>query len=116
MVQVNQLLLILFAHFGFLTGIYLPIGNLSGLIQGIIKLFPVSHAVILFRQVIMEKQLAIAFENVPAQYLTDFNETMGVTFIFNDYTVTSLTSIIILIVTALLFYGLSIWNLSRKNK
>lgn len=101
---------------GFLTGIYLPIGSVSNFVQTIIKLFPVSHAVILFRQVIMEKQLAIAFENVPAQYLTDFNETMGVTFSFNDYTVTSLTSIIILIVTALLFYGLSIWNLSRKNK
>jgi len=65
---------------------------------------------------LQERRLAIAFENVPAQYLTDFNETMGVTFSFNNYTVTPLASIIILIVTALLFYGLSIWNLSRKSK
>ncbi len=64
----------------------------------------------------MEEQLAVAFGNAPTQYLTDFNELMGVTFKFNDYTVTPLVSITILIVTALLFYGLSIWNLSRKNK
>jgi len=101
---------------GFLTGIYLPIGNLSGLIQGIIKLFPVSHAVLLLRQVIMEDQLSIAFGNAPEQYLTDFNEMMGVTFRFGDYTLTPLVSIIILIITGLLFYSLSIWNLSRKNK
>lgn len=101
---------------GFLTGIYLPIGNLSGLIQGIIKLFPVSHAVLLFRQVLMEEQLSIAFGNAPEQYLTDFNEMMGVTFRFGDYTLTPLVSIIILIITGLLFYSLSIWNLSRKNK
>lgn len=101
---------------GFLTGIYLPIGNLSGLIQGIVKLFPVSHAVLLFRQVIMEEQLSIAFGNAPEQYLTDFNEMMGVTFRFGDYTLTPLVSIIILIITGLLFYSLSIWNLSRKNK
>jgi multidrug/hemolysin transport system permease protein len=101
---------------GFLTGIYLPIGNLSGLIQGIIKLFPVSHAVLLFRQVLMEEQLSIAFGHAPEQYLTDFNEMMGVTFSFGDYTLTPLVSIIILIITGLLFYSLSIWNLSRKNK
>lgn len=101
---------------GFLTGIYLPIGSVSNFVQVIIKLFPVSHAVLLLRQVIMEEQLAVAFGNAPTQYLTDFNELMGVTFKFNDYTVTPLVSITILIVTALLFYGLSIWNLSRKNK
>jgi multidrug/hemolysin transport system permease protein len=101
---------------GFLTGIYLPIGSVSNFVQVIIKLFPVSHAVLLLRQVIMEEQLAVAFGNAPTEYLTDFNELMGVTFKFNDYTVTPLVSITILIVTALLFYGLSIWNLSRKNK
>ena len=64
----------------------------------------------------MEEQLSIAFGNAPEQYLTDFNEMMGVTFRFGDYTLTPLVSIIILIITGLLFYSLSIWNLSRKNK
>ena len=36
---------------GFLTGIYLPIGQLPTAIQWLIKLFPVSHAASLFRQV-----------------------------------------------------------------
>lgn len=101
---------------GFVTGIYLPIGNLSGPIQNIVKLFPISHAVVLLRQVIMEDQLSVAFKNAPKQYLTDFNQMMGVTFTFGDYTITPIISIIILISTALLFYGLSIWNLSRKSK
>ncbi|MEG0693711.1 MAG: ABC transporter permease, partial [Oscillospiraceae bacterium] len=36
---------------GFLTGIYLPIGNLPETVQWVVKCFPVSHAAALFRQV-----------------------------------------------------------------
>jgi multidrug/hemolysin transport system permease protein len=40
---------------------------------------------------------------------------MGVTYKFGDTTVTPLMSIAVLIVTTAVFYGLSIWNLSRKK-
>ncbi len=37
--------------------------------------------ILLFRQVIMEEQLSIAFGNVPEQYLTGFNKMMGMIYL-----------------------------------
>lgn len=101
---------------GFLTGIYIPIGNLPKTVQYAIKLFPVSHGAALFRQVMMEKPLYRAFSDVPIEYIDSFNEYMGIVYRFDNYRVTPFTSITILVGTALVFYVLSVWNMSRKNK
>jgi len=42
---------------GFLTGIYIPIGQLPAAVQTVIKIFPVSHAAVLLRQVMMNEVL-----------------------------------------------------------
>jgi multidrug/hemolysin transport system permease protein len=101
---------------GFLTGIYLPVGNLPEAVQFVVKIFPVSHGASLFRKVMMEIPLNRSFEKVPAGYLEEFNEMMGVTFTFGNYKVASLVSIFILIITSLIFYGLAILNMSRKKE
>lgn len=101
---------------GFLTGIYLPIGALPLPVQTVIKLFPVSHAASLFRQVLMDAPLQVSFEGIPPNHLKAFKEYMGVTFSFNGYEVTPIVSILILVGTAILFYGLSLFNMSRKSR
>ncbi|MDD3946638.1 MAG: ABC transporter permease [Clostridia bacterium] len=101
---------------GFLTGIYLPVGMLPKAVQYIVKVFPPSYAASLFRQVIMDAPIQSAFADIPAEYLVNFQSEMGVTFAFGDYTVPVWLSIVILIATAILFYGLAIWNISRKKK
>jgi multidrug/hemolysin transport system permease protein len=101
---------------GFLTGIYLPIGQLPNAVQWVIRVFPPSHSAVLIRQVVMAEPLAASFAGVPAEYMEGFKETMGVTFKFGDTTVTPLMSIAILVVSGLIFLGLSILNLSRKKK
>jgi multidrug/hemolysin transport system permease protein len=100
---------------GFLTGIYLPIGQLPNAIQWLIKLFPVSHAASLFRQVMMQAPLSVGFKDFPVEYVDGFKEFMGVTFSFNEYLVTPIISIVILVVTGLVFYGLSVIKLSTKR-
>ncbi len=100
---------------GFLTGIYLPIGQLPNAIQWLIKLFPVSHAASLFRQVMMQASLSVGFKDFPVEYVDGFKEFMGVTFSFNEYLVTPIISIVILVVTGLVFYGLSVIKLSTKR-
>ncbi len=99
---------------GFLTGIYLPIGNLPGFAQNIIKLFPPSYGAALFRQVMMEKQIGTAFAGAPLGELDGFKEYMGIIYRFGDHTITPLGSIAILAGTALVFYLLSVWSMSRK--
>jgi len=101
---------------GFLTGIYLPVGQLPDAVQIIVKVFPVSHAAALFRQVMMEVPLSKSFEGAPAGAVEEFEQLMGVTFKFGETEVSSTASIFVLLITAVLFYGLSILNLSRKTK
>ena len=97
---------------GFLTGIYLPIGMLPDAVQWIIKLFPVSHAAALIRQV-METDL---LKDIPTEIADGFSEYMGVTFKFGSHVLTANESILILTAAAALFYGLPIYNVSRKQK
>ncbi len=101
---------------GFLTGIYLPIGQLPNAVQWVIRVFPPSHSAVLIRQVMMAEPLAASFAGIPPEYMESFKEMMGVTFKFGDTTVTPLMSIAILVVSGLFFLGLSILNLSRKRK
>jgi len=101
---------------GFLTGIYLPIGQLPDAVQWVIRVFPPSHSAVLLRQVMMADPLAATFAGIPAEYLEGFKETMGVVFKFGDTTVTPLMSMGILALSGLLFLGLSILSLSRKKK
>ena len=101
---------------GFLTGVYLPIGQLPESVQLIIKCFPPTHGALLFRQVMMEPALAKSFAGAPAQALNDFETAMGVTAKFGDTSITPMTSIIILLATAAVFYTLALINLSCLQK
>lgn len=100
---------------GFLTGIYLPIGSLPESVQLVIKIFPVSHAASLFRQILMKNSIQTVFKDVPENYLIDFKHHMGVTFEIGNYEITPVISIAILVVTAMIFYGLTIFNMSIKK-
>lgn len=100
---------------GFLTGIYLPIGNLPASVQTVIKLFPASHAAALFRQVLMEEPLRISFNGIDVKYLNEFKEYMGITYSFGGHVVSPLTSLLILAGTGVVFYALSVWNLSGRG-
>ena len=101
---------------GFLTGIYLPIGQLPESVQWIIKCFPVSHGAVLFRQVMMEAPMSASFNGAPTQIVSDFENMMGVTLKFGDATVTPLASLIVLLATAVVFYTFSLLSISRKQK
>ena len=101
---------------GFLTGIYIPIGQLPEGVQTVIKVFPPSHSALLLRQVIMEDAIKTGFAGAPASAISDFKEMLGVTFQVGGKAVEPLTSILILIVSGFFFLGLSMLSLSRKKR
>jgi multidrug/hemolysin transport system permease protein len=101
---------------GFLTGIYLPVGQLPDAVQWVVKIFPVSHAAALLRQTMMEGPISRSFEGASASAAGPFKEMMGVTLKFGDTEASGLLSIAILVGTAVLFFVLSLLNLSRKRK
>ncbi|MEL7609712.1 MAG: ABC transporter permease [Bacillota bacterium] len=100
---------------GFLTGIYLPMGMLPEAVQYVIKVFPISHAALLLRQVMMEAPLAEAFAGAPSEVVDGFREMMGVSMRFGGQEVSAMTSLLILFGTAVLFYVLSVWRVSKKG-
>ena len=101
---------------GFLTGIYIPIGVLPESIGWVIKLFPVSHAALLFRHVFMAEPMSATFANVPESVVAAFNTEMGMVFQYGEYTATPLVHLIVLIAVAIVFFLLSVWSISRKRK
>ena len=101
---------------GFITGIYLPIGVLPTGVQWVVKCFPVSHGAALFRQVMMTQPLVTSFNGAPQATVDVFKENFGVVFKFGDSYASPLTSVIILLATAAVFYTLALINISRKQK
>jgi len=101
---------------GFLTGIYIPIGSFPPAVQTVIKIFPISHAAALFRQIMMEAPVSTAFANAPVQAITGFKQTMGVVFYFGSTELSPIANILVLIATGVVFYVLAVIKISVKKK
>ena len=101
---------------GFITGTYIPIGNFPELVQMVVKIFPLSHAASLLRQIMMRVPTETIFTNAPETAVTQFQNEMGVVFSFGEATVSWSASILVLFATTAIFYGLAVLNVSRKRK
>ena len=101
---------------GFLTGIYIPIGSLPEAVQIFIKLFPPSHAAVLFRSIMMEQAEKITFADAPMAALESFRQTFGVAFKVGDTILNSYASILYVLIFMIIFFVLSITKMSQKNR
>lgn len=90
---------ILGALIGFLTGIYLPIGSLSENVGMIIKYFPVSHGVAVFRQLLTIPVIE-TYMNAGSRTAAGFNEYMGIYFTDSGEQISASIHIIILVLSA----------------
>lgn len=95
---------------GFLAGIYVPIGQLPNTVQSVVKAFPVSHAALLFKQVMMGDVL----QTIPEGMLPSITTFLGITFEVGGNTLTFSHSVLYLCITILMFGGMSILNMNRK--
>ncbi|MCM3699978.1 hypothetical protein [Paenibacillus macerans] len=97
-------------------GFYVEEGSLPEAVQWAIKLFPVSHASVLIRSVMLERPMEISFAGAPDGMEAEFMRSMGVMYQFGSYRVENRLSIVILLGSTVLFFSLSLLNLARKNK
>lgn len=100
---------------GFLTGIYLPIGSYPEGVQWIVKLFPVSHGALIFRNIMMEPVMDKAFEGVPVSVVKEIKESLGIVYMFGDKEITVAFSLGIMAAVAIIFFAAACMNLSRKK-
>lgn len=82
---------------GFLTGIYLPMGSLPESVQLLVKCFPPSHSVVLFRQMLMEPFVSENFGSLETESAQQFIEHMGMQFYHNGIPITKAASLNILL-------------------
>lgn len=101
---------------GFLAGIYIPIGNLPSSVGIVIKLFPPAHAASLIRQAMMERYIPLVFSGAPAEAAEEFGAQLGVYYSIGSFEITPLISVLYVLIFSLLFFGLSIISLKRKQK
>ena len=101
---------------GFLTGIYLPVGMLPAAMQTVVKVFPVSHAALLLRRIMMEAPMEKVFAGAPDATVQAFRESMGLSYSLGGAELPAYASLLILGGAALLFYALSIIRFSHKGK
>lgn len=101
---------------GFLTGMYIPIGSLPEGVQSVMRVFPVSYSASAFRQVMMEQPIAASFEGAPQAMVDEFKLEMGVVFGFDGGETTMATAVVVMLVTAVVFYGLGLLVSSRKRR
>jgi len=98
---------------GFLTGVYIPIGQLPGGIAWIVRLFPTSHVASMFRQILAGS--ALDSLGAPAAAIAEINEFMGVTFTFGTFTTNYLFSATLLLVTSIIFYIIGLHLMKKQS-
>ena len=101
---------------GFLTGIYIPVGALPSSIQTVVKLFPPSHAAVLFRRIMMEQAERITFAGAPAENLEAFHLELGAAFQVGKKVLSPSASLIYILVFSGVFLVLTMIKIARKER
>jgi multidrug/hemolysin transport system permease protein len=94
---------------GFLTGIYIPVGNLPSGVQTVIKFFPLSHSGVLLRQVMMGEVVDV--ENIP----DNLRIFLGINYEVGGQFLSNIVHIAYLLISGVVFYLLAIIVVSRKR-
>jgi len=101
---------------GFLMGIYVPMGQMPEAVQWVIKCFPMTHAASMMRQLLADGELAELFAGAPSEILNGFREMFGIVLVFGDYTASFWFSALVLLVTTIVFYMLSVLVLRLRKE
>ncbi|MBU0997107.1 MAG: ABC transporter permease [Firmicutes bacterium] len=95
---------------GFMTGIYIPIGQLPMAVQTVIKIFPISHSAALLRQLMMNE--AIPLHLVPE----NFRLFLGINLEFGNGVMENWVHLIVLAGTLIVFYFVSLLIVIRRKE
>lgn len=101
---------------GFFVGVYVPIGGMASSLQFIMNIFPTTHAAALFRQIMVKAPMAVSFAGAPTEAIGSFEVNMGIIVKLGENMVPVWGSILYLVATTIVFFGLSVLVMSRKSK
>jgi len=100
---------------GFVGGIYLPMGALSGNLQTVLKCLPVLHGTSVMRQICTQEAMKEIFAGLPDSVINMFEEEMGITVLWGENTVMVKQQVLFLLFYAIVAIGIAaIINKKRK--
>lgn len=102
------------ALIGFLTGIYLPVGNLPEGVGALVKCFPISHGVALFRRILTEPFLADSFGRGQSEGAVHFVEYMGIRYYYDGQIFAEKNSLLLLFGTTVVFLVLTVLKMGKE--
>ncbi len=99
---------------GFLTGIYIPIGSLPEAVQWAIKIFPISHSAVVYRQLMMHESMKTVLESIPEEAVNSIKEILGISYKMGNEFMDINASLLYIAAIALLFFTASCLIMRRK--
>lgn len=100
---------------GFLTGSYIPLGEMSAGVQKAVMLFPAAHTSSLLRKIMMAAPMEKIFTDVPELIVNQTRGFLGVDFYWNSAQIPEWVSLVYLVGTGLIFFLLSEWITSSRK-
>ena len=100
---------------GFLTGIYMPMGEMEGFMQTIGSMMPATHIAALMRQTLGMDSFNHVMNGAPASTISDLRFEMGYDLELFGYQFTPLTSMLYVMGVTLMFFGIAVL-LNRKKR
>lgn len=91
---------------GFLGGIYIPVGSLSGTIVGIMKCTPVLYSTAMFRSVMLGDIIEETFSGIPGEIITEYRDVMGIDLEVFGHSMTVTEEWILLVLCGIIFLAL----------
>lgn len=100
---------------GFLAGVYITIGSLSGITKDIISSNPLAQATALLRSTLMNSQMATVFQGLPSEVATSFGDSLGVNLYIGSAQLSNVVYIIVLSAIAIICFGVSYFKLANDK-
>lgn len=105
------------ALIGFFGGTYMPIGQLSPVLQNVVKCTPIIYNTVMFRNVLCEDAYSTLFYSVPDEIASIYKETMGISISLFENDISPLACCFVLLISGCVCLVLSMLVLnSRKRK
>lgn len=100
---------------GFISGIYLPMGNLPEVVQKVVKCFPIVYGTSLMREVYVKNAMSNVFNGAPIEVIERYTEYMGITLSWGTQEVGDIYKILILLGSGVFFILISVLLLKNRK-
>lgn len=101
---------------GFLTGIYIPIGELPEYVRVIVLCCPASHCALLFRKVLLDDLIYTSFLKGKLQLIDVFNEKLGIVFYRKGEIIPVEISVLFIVLTTVAVFIVTLFVFYRRRK